>query len=160
MQAARADQSSALTLVARIEEHRGRLGAAREMYEKGLEFDTSNAAAALGAARLVLLEGAYQDAYARFQTVLRSEIRPGAEMDGTGKSKVVVDAKLGAAEALLAMDKAGDAEKLLAGLATPEPVNADVELWQGKVAEALERTQEAGRHFRNAIPLDPKYFSA
>ena len=160
VQAARTDQSSALTLVARIEEHRGRLGAAREMYEKGLEFDTSNAAAALGAARLVLLEGAYQDAYARFQTVLRSEIRPGAEMDVTGKSKVVVDAKLGAAEALLAMDKAGDAEKLLADLATPEPVNADVELWQGKVAEALEHTQEAVRHFRNAITLEPKSFRA
>ena len=157
---ARADKSAALTLIARIEEHRGRLGAAREMYEKGIELDTSNAVAALGAARLVLLEGAYQDAYARFQTVLGSELRPGAEMDVTGKPKVVVDAKLGAAEALLAMDKAEDAGKLLADLRTPEPVNADVELWQGMVAEGLGDTTAAVSHFRNAITLDPEAFRA
>jgi tetratricopeptide (TPR) repeat protein len=160
LQAARADKSSALTLIARIEERRGRLGAAREMYEKGIEFDTSNADAALGAARLVLLQGAYQDAYARFETVLGSEIRTGAETDVTGKPKVVVDAKLGAAEALLAMDKADDAKKLLADLVTPEPVNADVELWQGMVAEGLGDTKEAVRYFRNAITLEPKSFRA
>ena len=130
------------------------------MYEKGIELDTSNADAALGAARLVLLEGAYQDAYARFQTVLGSEIRPGAEMDVTGKPKVVVEAKLGAAEALLAMDKADDAEKLLADLQTPEPVNADVELWQGMVAEGLGNTKAAVRHFRNSIALEPTSFRA
>jgi tetratricopeptide (TPR) repeat protein len=160
LQVARADKSAALTLIARIEEHRGRLGAAREMYEKGIEFDTSNAVAALGAARLVLLEGAYQDAYARFQTVLGSEIRPGAEIDVTGKPKVIVDAKLGAAEALLAMDKADDAQKLLADLKTPEPVNADVELWQGMAADGLGDTKAAVRYFRNAITLDPKSFRA
>jgi tetratricopeptide (TPR) repeat protein len=158
LQVARADKSSSLTLIARIEERRGRLGAAREMYEKGIELDTSNVEAALGAARLVLLEGAYQDAYARFQTVLGSEIRPGSEMDATGKPKVVVEAKLGGAEALLAMDKAQDAQKLLADLKTPEPVNADVELWQGMVAEGLGKTQAAVRHFRNAIALEPKSF--
>jgi len=157
---ARADKSAALTLVARIEEHRGRLGAAREMYEKGIELDTSNADAALGAARLVLLEGAYQDAYARFQTVLGSEVRPGAEMDVTGKPKVVVDAKLGGAEALLAMGKAEDAQKLLADLRTPEPVNADVELWQGMVADSLADAKAAVSHFRSAIKLDPKSFRA
>ena len=157
---ARADKSSALTLVAQIEEHRGRLGAAREMYEKGIELDTSNATAALGAARLVLLERAYQDAYARFQTVLRSEIRPGAEIDVTGKPKIVVDAKLGAAEALLAMDKAADAQKLLADLKTPEPVSAEVELWQGMVAEGLGHSEEAVAHFRNAISLEPGAFRA
>lgn len=160
LQVARADESAALTLVARIEEYRGRLGAAREMYEKAIELDTSNTDAALGAARLVLLEGVYQDAYARFQTVLGSEIRPGAEMDVTGKPKVVVEAKLGAAEALLAMDKAEEANKLLADLQTPEPVNADVELWQGKVSEALGNSSEAVGHFRNAIALEPKSFRA
>jgi len=157
---ARSDKSAALTLVARIEEQRGRLGAAREMYEKGIELDTSNAAAALGAARLVLLEGAYQDAYVRFQTVLGSEIRPGAEMDVTGKPRVVVDAKLGAAEALLAMDKADEAKKLLADLRTSEPVNADVELWQGMVADSLADTKAAVGHFRSAIKLDPESFRA
>ena len=160
LKVSRADKSEALALVARIEEHRGRLGAAREMYEKAIELDASNSYAALGAARLVLLEGAYQDAYARFQTVLGSEIRPGAEMDATGKPKVTVEAKLGGAEALLAMDKADDAKNLLADLKTPEPVNADVELWQGKVAEALGKSKEAVRSFRNAITLEPKSFRA
>ena len=160
LQVARGDKSAALALVARIEERRGRLGAAREMYEKAIELDTGNAHAALGAARLVLLEGAYQDAYARFRTVLGSEIRPGAEMDVTGKPKVVVEAKLGAAEALLAMNKADDAKKLLADLATPEPVNADVEVWQGMVAESLGESKVAVGHFRNAITLEPKSFRA
>ncbi|MGB3052617.1 MAG: tetratricopeptide repeat protein [Polyangiales bacterium] len=153
---AKADQSAALTLIARIEEQRGRLGAAREMYEKSIELDTSNSDAALGAARLVLLEGAYPDAHARFQTLLGSQIPAGAELDVTGQPKIVVQAKLGAAEALLAMGKAEEANELLADLRTEEPVSAEVELWQGKVAEGLGQSKEAVKHFRNAITLEPK----
>jgi len=153
---AKADRSAALTLIARIEEQRGRLGAAREMYEKSIELDTSNSDAALGAARLVLLEGAYPDAYARFQTVLGSQIPAGAELDVTGQPKVVVQAKLGAAEALLAMGKAEEANELLADLRTEEPVSADVELWLGKVAEGRGQSKPAIKHFRNAIKLEPK----
>ncbi|MGB8331202.1 MAG: tetratricopeptide repeat protein [Polyangiales bacterium] len=160
LQVARADKSAALARVAQIEERRGRMGAARELYEKAIELDSSNADAALGAARLVLLEGGYSDAYARFQTVLGSDIRPGAEMHVTGKPRVLVEAKLGAAEALLAMDKAQDAWKVLDDLQTPEPVSAEVELWLGKVAEGLGDTQEAVTHFRNAIRLEPKSFRA
>jgi len=156
LQVARADKSAALTLIARIEERRGRLGAAREMYEKAIELDSSNAEAALGAARLVLLEGVYQDAYIRFKTVLGSEIRPGAEMDVTGKPKFVVEAKIGAVEALLAMKKPEEAKQLLADLQTPEPVSADVELWQGKISESLDNSTEAVKHFRSAIKLEPK----
>ena len=160
LEVSRSDRSAALALIARIEEQRGRLGAAREMYEKAIELDTSNSAAALGAARLVLLEGVYQDALARFQTVLGSEVAPGAPVDATGKPRVVVDAKLGAAEALLAMEKPEDAKRLLADLETSEPVNANVEIWQGKVAAALGESKEAVRHFRNAIALDPTAIGA
>lgn len=155
LQVARGDKSAALSLIARIEEHRGRMGAAREMYDKALELDSGNVEAALGAARLVLLERAYQDAYARFQTVLGADIEPGAAMDATGKPKVIVAAKLGAAEALLAMNKAEEAKRVLSDLTTPEPVNARVEMWQGKIEAALGRSDEAVRHFRNAITLDP-----
>ncbi|KPK17777.1 MAG: hypothetical protein AMJ62_00575 [Myxococcales bacterium SG8_38] len=155
LQVARGDKSAALSLIARIEEHRGRMGAAREMYDKALELDSGNTEAALGAARLVLLERGYQDAYARFQTVLGAEIEPGAPMDPTGKPKVIVAAKLGAAEALLAMNKAEEANRVLSDLGTPEPVNARVEMWQGKIEAALDRSDEAVRHFRNAITLDP-----
>ncbi len=160
LQVARSDQSAALALLARIEEQRGRLGAAREMYDKAIELDTGNSEAALGAARLVLLEGVYQDALARFQTVLGSEVAPGAPVDATGKPRVVVEAKLGATEALLAMDKAEDAKKLLADLVTPEPVNSNVEIWQGKVAAALGESNDAVRHFRSAIKLDPTAIGA
>ena len=156
LEVAKADRAAALALIARIEEHRGRLGAAREMYEKAIELDTSNSDATLGAARMVLLEGAYPDAYARFQTVLGSQVRPGAELDVTGKPKVVVQAKLGAVEALLAMGKAQEAKTLLADLQTAEPVSPDIELWQGKVAEVLGKSKDAVTHFRNAIRLEPK----
>lgn len=155
LEVSRSDRSAALTLLARVEEQGGRRGAAREMYEKAIELDTGNADAALGAARLVLLEGVYRDALARFQTVLGSEVAPGASVDATGKPRVIVEAKLGAAEALLAMEKPEDAKKLLADLSTPEPVNPDVEIWQGKVAAALGESREAIRHFRNAIALEP-----
>ncbi len=150
------DRSAALALLAQIEESRGRMGAARELYTKALELDTGNADAALGAARLVLLERAYQDAYARFQTVLRAEIEPGAPLDATGKPKVIVEAKLGAAQALLAMNKPQEAKQLLADLETPEPVHVGVEIWQGKVDAALDRSEDAVRHFRNAIRLNPE----
>jgi len=157
---ARADRSAALALVARIDEQRGRLGAARELYEKAVELDASNAQAALGAARLVLLEGSYQDALARFQTVIGANVDPGAELDATGKPKVLVEAKLGAAHALVAMNKASAAKTLLADLETEEPVNVNVEIWQGKIADALGDSKEAIRHLRNAIQLDPEAFPA
>ena len=160
LQVARPDKSAALAMVARMEEQGGRLGAAREMYEKAIELDTSNAGAALGAARLVLREGAYPDALARFQTVLGSTVPPGAEMDPIGKPRVVVEAKLGAAEALLSMDKAEEAKKVLIDLDTPEPVNPDVEIWWGKTAAALGETRDAVRHFRNAIQLEPTAIGA
>jgi len=151
---ARSDKSLALTLLASMEEQGGRLGAAREMYEAAIELDSSNSAAALGAARLVLLEGVYPDALARFETVLGSTLPPGAEVDSTGTPKIIVEAKLGAAEALLAMDNAEDAKKHLVDLDTEEPVNSNVEIWLGKVAAALGNTEDAVRHFRNAIKLD------
>lgn len=157
---ARSDRSAALSLIARIEESRGRMGAARDTYAKALELDTGNVEAALGAARLILLDGRYQDAYARFQTVLGADIEAGAPIDATGKPKVIVEAKLGAAEALLAMNKAEEARKLLADLSTPEPVNAGVEIWQGKVDAALGQSEAAVRHFRNAITLEPKAIGA
>ncbi|MEM8607234.1 MAG: tetratricopeptide repeat protein [Myxococcota bacterium] len=154
----RTDRSAALATVARIEEQRGRLGAAREMYEKAVELDASNSWAALGAARLVLLEGGYSDALARFQTVIGADIPPGAERHPTGQPRVLVEAKLGAAEALVAMDRAQDAKALLADLESEKPINADVEIWQGKVADALGDSQEAVRHLRNAIELEPEGF--
>ena len=156
----RADRSAALAAVARIEEQRGRLGAAREMYEKAVELDASNLWAGLGAARLVLVEGGYSDAFARFQTVIGARIPPGAELHAVGRPRVWVEAKLGAAEALLAMDKAQDARALLADLNSEEPIDAEVEIWQGKVADALGASQDAVRHLRNAIELDPKGFEA
>ena len=155
LEVARSDKSAALALLARIEERRGKLGAARELYEKAIELDTGNTPAALGAAGLVLLEGVYPDALARFQTVLGSTIPPGAEMDPTGKPRIVVEAKLGAAEALLAMDKPDEAQKILADLDAPEPANAQVETWLGNVAAAQGDTKEAVRHFRNALRLEP-----
>lgn len=160
LEVARSDRSNALALIARIEEQRGRLGAAREMYEKAIELDTRNTDAALGAARLVLLEGAYPDALARFQTVLGSEVPVGAVVDATGKPSVVVAAKLGAAEALLAMDKPEDARQVLADLETPEPANPKVEVWLGNVAAAVGDTKSAVRHLRNAIALEPHSIGA
>ncbi len=157
---ARADRSAALALVARIEEQRGRLGAAREMYERAVELDASNAQAALGAARLVLLEGAREDALARFQAVIGAAVAPGAELDATGKPRIQVEAKVGASEALVAMGRAGEAKELLADLKTEEPVNVHVELWQGKIADALGDSEQAVRHLRNAIELDSKAFPA
>lgn len=155
---ARADRSAALAAVARIEEQRGRLGAAREMYEKAVELDASNSWAALGAARLVLLEGGYSDALARFQTVISAQVPPGSELHPTGQPRVLVEAKLGAAEALVAMDKAQEARLLLGNLKSEKPIDAEVEIWQGKVADALGDSKEAVRHLRNAIELDPKGF--
>ena len=156
---ANADRSAALALVAQIEERRGRVGAARELYDRALELDASNTRAALGAARLVLMEGRHQDALARFQTVIAAQLPPDAELDATGQPTALVEAKLGATEALVAMGKAAEAKSLLADLDTEEPVNTDVEIWQGKVADALGDSKQAIRHFRQAIELEPAAFA-
>ncbi len=156
---ANTDRSAALTVVARVDEHAGRLGAARTHYEQAVKLDSSNVEAALGAARLVLQEGGYADALARFQSVLSATIPPGAALHVTGQPRLLVEAKLGAVQALLAMDKAGDARALVTEFETEQPVSADVEIAQGLVAASLEDTREATRHLRNAIRLEPTSFT-
>ncbi len=150
------DRSAALAILAQIEADFGRLGAAREMYHKALELDPNSVDAQNGAARIMVLEGAYKEALARFRKVMKSAAPPGAVMDPTGKPKFVVEAKLGAAEALVHMDKADQAQQVLSDLKTPEPVNPDVEIWLGKVAAARGKSNAAVRRFRNAITLRPQ----
>ena len=155
-----AERSRALTMVAQIEEHRGRRGIARQTYENAASLDPGNADAALGAARLLLGEGAFQDALTRFQALVNSGIPESADPHPSGKPAQLVEAKLGAAEALLAMGDAAQAQGMIADLATPEPVDREVELWHGKVADRLGKSKDAVQRFRNAIKLDPKWFPA
>ena len=155
-----AERSRALSMVAQIEEHRGRRGVARQTYEKAASLDPRNADAALGAARLLLGEGAFQDAFTRFQALVNSGVPQSTDPHPSGKPARLVEAKLGAAEALLAMGEPAQAQRMIADLATPEPVDREVELWQGKVADGLGKSKDAVRRFRNAIELDPKWFPA
>ncbi len=155
-----AERSDALSLLAEVEERRGRRGAARQTYEKAAQMNPGNVKAALGAARLILDEGSYQEAYTRFQALINAGVSGSAPVHVTGKPAQLVEAKLGAVRALLLMGQAKEAQGLLADLQTEKPIDPELELWHGKVAEGLGDGDAAVEHYRNAIKLDATFFSA
>lgn len=155
-----AERSDALGLLAEVEERRGRRGVARQTYEKAAQMNPGNIKAALGAARLILDEGSYQEAYTRFQALINAGVSDSAPAHVTGKPALLIEAKLGAVRALLLMGQAKEAQGLLADLQTDKPIDPELELWQGKVAEGLGDGDAAVKHYRNAMELDETFFPA
>jgi cellulose synthase operon protein C len=143
------DRAAAWTLIGRIHERAGNRGRSREAYERALEANPIEVDAMLGNGRLLLGEGRYRDALARFQSVIDSGLDHPGELEG--QRSLQTEAKLGAARAMIELEMAQEARGLLEELLAQEAEDPDAMLYLGKVSEAAGDRTAAEQFYRDAI---------
>ena len=149
--ASRADRAAAWTLIGLIFEQTGNRGRAHQAFERALTIDDVRMGALLGAGRLLLSEGRYRDALARFQAVITSGLDAPPSF-GRARS-AQAEAKLGAARAMIELEMASEARAILLELQAQQSDDSDVVLYLGKVAEAAEDPAGAEQAYRDAIRI-------
>ncbi len=149
------ERVEALGLIGAMQERRGRHAEASDAYEAALRLAPQQLDALLGAGRVLLTQRRYAEALARFEAAAAVSPQPPAL---AGARTVAQDAKLGAAQAMLHLDRAQDARAALGALAQERPGDADVLLALGGAAVALHDQAGAEQHFREAVTAAPTRF--
>ena len=101
-----------------MEELRRKPGAAQRAYDAAVLSDPTHPVANVGVGRIFLQQGNMHDALTRFTALLNVELDEEISFPiESGDKSWELQAKLGATEALLAMDRVEEAHQTLAGLA-------------------------------------------
>jgi tetratricopeptide (TPR) repeat protein len=152
-------RAKALTLLGRLHLARGQRSRAREMFERAIEASPDDVEALVGAGNALLHEGRARDALTRFTTLLEASI-PEEEMPTPveGERPYMDQARLGAAQALLAVERPQDARTHLMTLFASHPEDPEVLLWLGRVALATSGRDEAIERFREVVRLAPERY--
>jgi len=152
-----AARARAWTLLGRVQEQRGRVTQALAHYDDALAARDAHVPALLGAGR-VLLGDRPGDALVRFESVLQAE--GAAEMQVASGRTAQHEAQLGAARAMLALDRVQEAKATLETLATAREDDAEVLLWLGRAEQSLDppNHEAAEQHYRAAIQASPDTF--
>jgi len=148
------ERPEALSVLGRIHEARGNRVAALTAYEESLSLDPYAVDALLGAGRVLLLDGRERDALGRFQAVLDRKDQV-ARAPGADGRPAMVEAQLGAVDAMLRAGLRNEAKSALAPLLAQRADDPLVHLWMGRVQQALEDWDDAERELRKAVELDP-----
>ncbi|MCA9536779.1 MAG: tetratricopeptide repeat protein, partial [Myxococcales bacterium] len=152
-------RARALTLLGRLHLAHGQRSKAREMFELAITASPDDVEALVGAGNTLLDEGRARDALTRYQTLLDASI-PEAELPtpAAGQRPYMDQARLGAARALLSMDRPQDARAHLMTLFANAPEDPEVLLWLGRVALATSGRDEAIERFREVVRLAPQQY--
>jgi tetratricopeptide (TPR) repeat protein len=150
--------ASGYSLLGYIHETRGRLHPAREAYEQALSGDPYRVEALLGSGRVLLREKRYSDAQARFESALSSATKGSENPTLLSGRKADIEAKLGIARSLLALERAQEAKGKLEELNAVLPNDPDIILALGEAAQSLGNPDQAESQFRKSIELAPKRF--
>jgi tetratricopeptide (TPR) repeat protein len=165
LRGSRAERTEALALLGAADERRGHAAEARESYEAALALTPGHLGALLGAGRVLLAQQRNTEALARFEAALglggsaaaAQAPGAGAQVGAAGRSPLQ-DARLGAARAMLALDRARDAKEHLDALLAERPEDVDVLLALGDAARSLGDDAGAEQHYRDAVRLAPARF--
>jgi len=151
------DRAAAFTLVGRIHEDGGRRGQAIRAYDAAISVQPFTVAALLGAGRVLYAERRFRDSLGRFEAAQQAagpeEVLPGSSRPA------VAEGKLGAARAMLALERTQDAAQILSALASEHPEDAEVLIARGQAEQALDQDEAAEQSFRHAIELSPESFA-
>jgi tetratricopeptide (TPR) repeat protein len=150
-------RASAWALAGRVAERQGNRGEARMAYEAAIEADAFRLDALVGVGRALLSDERYRDALTRFESAIQSASTnevPAVE----GERPILLEAQLGAARAMIELDREQDAQALLAQLAQAEADDWEIALWLGRANETLDDDATAEANYRDAIRLAPDRF--
>lgn len=163
--ASKLERAAALSLLGRLHERAGRMGEATQAFTKALALEPARSETLLGAGRMLLRDKRPGDALARFEAVINAAansqdapVSAGALIPAT--RPIVVDAKLGAAKAMLMLERQKMAKELLEPLLKEFPEDAEVLLWLGKTEQELDHLEIAEKHLLDAMRLAPNEFDA
>jgi predicted Zn finger-like uncharacterized protein len=153
---ARRTRASAFATLGAVEEARDRLHEADAAYAQALAAEPALLPALVGSGRVLMRLGRPRDALSRFESALARN--PAGTKDGTGRIPRV-DAALGAAQALLGLDRGAEAVPRMDELAQAFPDHAEIALWLGHAYEDTGKLAEAQGAYERAIKLSPRTFS-
>jgi tetratricopeptide (TPR) repeat protein len=139
-----------------IHERAGRLHQSLDAYNESIEADSTRIDALLGAGR-VLLADRPADALTRFESVIERE--DAAELMLASGRAAAQEARLGAARAMLDLDRDQEARSMLENLVEELPEDAELVRWLGRSQELLDEPAAAEQNFREAIRLAPAEFA-
>lgn len=157
LRASISEKAEAYAVLGHVYEKMDRTGDAHQAYTAALALASSRIDVLLGDGRVLLLQHQYADALARFETVL-SDASSANEHDGARTA--LASANLGAARALLELDRARDARAKLVELAAASPEDIEVLIALGRAEQILGNNAEAELKLREAIRLAPQSFEA
>jgi predicted Zn finger-like uncharacterized protein len=152
----RAERSRAFAIEGRIEEKRDHPREAQAAYEHALAGAPQSVPELLGSGRMLMRLGRPQDALSRFDSALHAKPSPSVGADGRIP---MLDAGLGAVQAMLALQRPQEALARSTALLAQYATEPEVKLWHGYALEALERHDDAEASFRETIERAPKLFS-
>jgi predicted Zn finger-like uncharacterized protein len=151
----RRDRADAFALAGQIEQALEHPREAQLAYEASLAADPVRTETLIGSGSMLMRLGRSREALSRFESALSA--KPPSAPDASGKVPLI-EATVGATQALLLLERANDAMNRIAGLSAQFPKDATVTLWQGHAFEALEKWDEAEAAFRKTIELSPNSF--
>jgi len=151
------ERAAAWTLVAQLYEQQRAWGKAQSAYDAALAADPHRGWALVGAGRALLREQRYKEALARFEAVISRKLLA----EEQHSQKIVgpmYAAKLGAANALLALGQKQQAAAILSTLAQEAKDDWQIQVTLGRVLYALGQTEQAEAKIRAAIKIAPTEF--
>jgi cellulose synthase operon protein C len=151
----RRDRADAFALAGQIEQALDHPREAQIAYEASLAADPVRTETLIGSGSMLMRLGRARDALSRFESALSA--KPSSAPDAQGKVPLI-EATVGAAQALLLLERASDAMTRIGPLSTQFAKDPVVTLWQGHTLEALEKWDEAEAAFRKTIELAPESF--
>lgn len=145
------ERAEGYNLLGMIHEKNGQLAESLINYNKALELNPQMVEALIGAGRTLLLDRP-NDALARFETLIASKT-PKLLSDGRS---VLLEAQLGAAQAMLKVGRAQEATARLETLFGENPKDVSVGLAYGDALFQLNEHEKAETQFRKIITLAPE----
>ncbi|MCA9603159.1 MAG: tetratricopeptide repeat protein, partial [Myxococcales bacterium] len=149
-------QSAAWTVIGSLFELERNRTKARAAYEKATALDSDNAEALVASGRVMLLDNRPEDALAQFDMVMRAG--DDVPLHAKDARPLSAEAKLGAVEALIELQREQEALAIVSELTKQRPQDPVVMLWLGKTEAAANDLANAETHYREAISLDKTSF--
>ncbi|MEM6959952.1 MAG: tetratricopeptide repeat protein, partial [Myxococcota bacterium] len=151
-----AERAEAYALVGSIHETEGRRSDARRAFVAARTLVPFHVEALLGLGRLGLRERRFRDALTQYQAAQQAAAELTQPIEG--EMLKADQAKLGAAQALIALDSPQEALTIMSALRATYGSRSDVALVHGRVLQKLEQTAEAAAAFEAAYAASPEFF--
>jgi predicted Zn finger-like uncharacterized protein len=141
------ERVEAAVLIGDVEFLRGRLGRAREAFERALSLDPRSPAALIGAGKILYQQRDFAESLARFRSAASADAND-------------VEAVIGVTMSAIALRQQAEIRPQIEALTRARPTDARARFWLARTLIALDDRVAAERELREAIRLDDTMLEA